>query len=397
MKILILGGTGLISTAVTTELSKKEGIELFMINRGNRINNIPKNVQYFRSDIGDIQKINLLTKGLYFDAVIDFIYYDDAKNIENTIDVFAKKTKQYIFISSVAAYLCVEKNKGAVIDEDLLDKNTGEIKNATRHGMHKYLCEEYLKRKALSKNIYYTIVRPHYTYSNSWIPYGDISGNNGRLPFDRIKNQKPMITWNQGVNRHNMIHIDDFAIAIAGLLGNELAYNESFNIVGDETPSWKEILDIISNLLETELKTIDIPLEYYLKEMDHDKKNTFLLSCANDIICSNQKLKSAVADFKQNILIKDGIKLALENYKNITDSYIGYSWDGDYDRIIAKYASKNNISKKYLNLKYIEYSSYSQNRIKNLLLYFVFRMMPPTFRQPLRVIKKILRILGILK
>lgn len=84
MKILIIGGTGVISSSITLEALKK-GINVFMINRGNRT--IPKGVSLIKSDKKDYTYIKSQLIGLQFDAIIDFLCYTqkDAEEIEEII------------------------------------------------------------------------------------------------------------------------------------------------------------------------------------------------------------------------------------------------------------------------------------------------------------------------
>ncbi|MBR2162529.1 MAG: NAD-dependent epimerase/dehydratase family protein [Bacteroidales bacterium] len=50
MKILIIGGTGTISSAITRQLAA-EGNDLWLLNRGNRNSDLPQNVRLITGDI----------------------------------------------------------------------------------------------------------------------------------------------------------------------------------------------------------------------------------------------------------------------------------------------------------------------------------------------------------
>lgn len=50
MKILIIGGTGTISSAITRQLAA-EGHNLWLLNRGNRNSDLPQNVRLITGDI----------------------------------------------------------------------------------------------------------------------------------------------------------------------------------------------------------------------------------------------------------------------------------------------------------------------------------------------------------
>ena len=52
MKILIIGGTGTISSAITRQLAESNN-ELWLLNRGNRKNEVPANVKQVIADIDD--------------------------------------------------------------------------------------------------------------------------------------------------------------------------------------------------------------------------------------------------------------------------------------------------------------------------------------------------------
>ena len=70
MNILIIGGTGVLSSAVTSEALKK-GLTVTMINRGHRT--IPEGVELIKADMNDHELIKEKLAGRQFDAVMDFL------------------------------------------------------------------------------------------------------------------------------------------------------------------------------------------------------------------------------------------------------------------------------------------------------------------------------------
>ena len=124
---------------------------------------------------------------------------------------------------------------------------------------------------ATPAGIKYTIVRPAITYGDTRIPYGIAPkyGYHWTL-VARILADKPIIMWNGGKNYRNMMRVEDFAIGLVGLIGNSRAYNESFNICGDEAPTYNDVLHAISKYLgDKSVATIDIPDELYAKELPY--------------------------------------------------------------------------------------------------------------------------------
>lgn len=102
MKALFIGGTGTISTAIT-EMLAQQGCELYLINRGNRNDELPAEVNVLQADINDEARVAELIADLEFDVVADFIAFVPSQ-LERDYRLFKDKTKQFIFISSASAY-----------------------------------------------------------------------------------------------------------------------------------------------------------------------------------------------------------------------------------------------------------------------------------------------------
>src|SRR5262245_5360872 len=101
MKVLFVGGTGLISSACT-RLAVEQGIELFLLNRGHH----PDRVSGATSIIADIDDQAATARALAgrrFDAIVNWIAFRP-EDIERDLALFRDITSQYIFISSASAY-----------------------------------------------------------------------------------------------------------------------------------------------------------------------------------------------------------------------------------------------------------------------------------------------------
>jgi len=360
VKLLLVGGTGVLSTAIT-QIALKKGIEVYIINRGNKPNLIPQDVHLLKSDINDQKNVISLLDNLYFDAVIDFICFTN-KQLEYSFNLFKSRTNQYIFISSCAVY---DKAASLVCDED-----APKVLPIWKYSIDKYKSEELLINLAKAENINYTIIRPAVTYGNTRIPYGIVPPYGYHWTIvERILHGKPIITWNNGKDFYNITHVDDFAVGVIGLLGNKLAYNEAFNVVGDETPTWMNVLATLGDLLDKEVKTFNLPAEYYACEVP-SKKGEILGGRSISAHIINKKIKSVVPYFKQTVTLKAGLQRTLKYYINHNYlSGIDYAFDADSDRIIAKYAKENKISIKGLNLHFFDYLK--ENKIKDRFVYFL--------------------------
>ena len=347
-KVLIVGGTGVLSSAVTIE-ALRQGVEVTMINRGRRLSKVPFGVKVVISDKDNHPLIEQKLRGLHFDAVIDFLCYNE-QELERSFLFYAAYTEQYFFISSAAVY---NNSIPGSCQED-----HPKVQPLWNYSVKKWKSEEKLMELAKQRGISYTVVRPMVTYDDTRIPYGiaPLYGFHWTL-VERILHNKPIITWNNGENRCNMMRVEDFAVGLVGLIGNEKAYNEAFNICGDETPSYREILDIISEWLDYEVKTIDVDPEFYAQE-NPGIAGELLGGRAITTVIDNAKIKSVVPAFRQTISIREGIRRTLEAYKSKGyQKGIDWSFEALTDKTIYQWCRKTGMKSQQYLLSFVDYLS----------------------------------------
>src|SRR5688572_8849429 len=104
MKILIIGGTGLISSACS-DLAAARGHELFIVNRSTSAQYAaPEGVSVLHADVyADEAHLASLLADYRFDSVVDFLAFT-VEDIERDLRLFRGKTDQFVFISSASAY-----------------------------------------------------------------------------------------------------------------------------------------------------------------------------------------------------------------------------------------------------------------------------------------------------
>lgn len=358
MKVLIVGGTGVLSAAVAVEAIRR-GISVTMINRGTRP--IPAGAKLIKADKDDFQSIGLALRDTYYDAAIDFLCLTD-RQTEKSVRFYSCYAKQYLYISSCAVY------NTALLAGKIGNEESPKQLDIWDYSIGKWESEKLLISLFESLDSYYTIVRPCVTYDNTRIPYGiaPTYGYHWTL-CARVLAGKPLIKWNGGVNRCNIMRVEDFAVGVVGLIGNPQAYNEAYNICGDETPSWNEILDAIGEVLKKKVQTVDISSEFYANEMP-DYRGDILGGRSIDSINSNDKIKKIVPDFGQRINYKEGIARTIEAYK--AQNYqkgIDWTFDACTDRIINKWNKSNNIS--YRKLFFVDYLG--DANLKGRYLYWI--------------------------
>lgn len=342
-KVLLIGGTGVLSSAVVQTAIQK-GLDVTIVTRGKR--KLPRGVSSIVCDKDDKGKLSQELDS-HYDAVIDFLCYTDTE-LESSFKFYSKYTNQYFFISSCAVF---DTRVGGLLNED-----SPKVLPIWQYSVEKWAAEQKLQELASATQCNYTIVRPCVTYGDTRIPYGIYPeyGYHWTL-CARILAEKPIITWNNGDNRCNMLRVEDFAVGVVGLIGNDKAYNEAFNICGDETPSWREVLSAVENYLGKKAITIDVTSEFYAKQLPH-RAGEILGGRSIDANISNIKIKAIVPEFKQSISIKEGVFKTLDAYK-AQNYQLGIDWrfDGDTDRIIEMWCNTQGVSSKNYNLGFVDY------------------------------------------
>ena len=100
LKVLIIGGTGNISSSVS-RLTLEKGYSLTILNRGKREE--IEGAEHLAADISSPETINSVLNGRTWDVVADFIAFD-RNDAERDISLFRGKTGQFLFISSASCY-----------------------------------------------------------------------------------------------------------------------------------------------------------------------------------------------------------------------------------------------------------------------------------------------------
>src|SRR5512136_2881582 len=102
MKVLFIGGTGIISSACS-DLAVQQGMELYLLNRGKSIRPMAKGVFHIPVDIRQPAQVASALGNLNFDAVVEWLAFTP-EHIKTDLELFRGRAGQYIFISSASAY-----------------------------------------------------------------------------------------------------------------------------------------------------------------------------------------------------------------------------------------------------------------------------------------------------
>ncbi|WP_024834657.1 SDR family oxidoreductase [Ruminiclostridium josui] len=304
MKALFIGGTGIISSAITSSLVE-QGWELYLINRGNRSESIPAGAKLLKADINDEELVKSLIKDMNFDVVADFIAFVPSQ-VERDIRLFSGRTKQYIFISSASAYQ-------KPLSDYRITESTPLANPYWEYSRNKIACEELLMSEYRNNGFPVTIVRPSHTYDNRSIPLG-VHGNNGSWQvIKRMLENKPVIIHGDGSSLWTLTYNTDFAKGFIGLMGNIHAIGEAIHITSDESLTWNQIYEIIASTLGVKLNAVHIATDYLAASSDYDFTGSLLGDKSNTVVFDNSKIKRLVPGFNATVRFDQGVRYVLEN------------------------------------------------------------------------------------
>ncbi|WP_411676181.1 SDR family oxidoreductase [Caproicibacter sp.] len=326
MKVLLIGGTGTISSAAV-KLALSRGASVTLLTRGTHPEFVPEGAECIRADIADEEKVRQLLSGTAFDAVADFTVMTPEQAARD-ISLFTGKTGQFIFISSASAY-----QKPPV--RYPITESTPLRNPFWSYSRNKIACEELFTAAYRSEGFPVTIIRPSHTYSKRNVPLA-VHGENGSWQvLQRILSGKPVIVHGDGLTLWTFTHADDFAKGFCGLLGNPHAIGEAVHITSDEAITWNDAYEAIGAALGVKPNLVHIPSDF-LAAFDPELLGKLLGDKACCGVFDNTKLKRLVPGFQAEIRFADGVRRSVEYLRSHPELQTpDPEFDAWCDRVVA--------------------------------------------------------------
>ena len=321
MKVLFIGGSGIISSACSA-LAAERGIDLYLLNRGRTTHRaIPDAAKLLVGDIRDPAVADVLA-GHTFDVVVDWVAFT-TEHVATDLALFRGRVGQYVFISSASAYQKPPQHL-PITEETPLENPFWE------YSRNKIACETYLLAAYHDKSFPVTIVRPSHTYDQTLLPFrGDYT------IIDRIRRGKPLLIHGDGTSLWTLTHHRDFARAFVPLLGEPRAIGEAFHITSDEWLTWNEIAHLLGEVAGAEVVLAHVPSETVAR-YDEDWGDSLLGDKSHCAIFDNSKIRGIVPDFAATIPFAEGAREIVAWYDaNPEAQRVGTYFDEQMDRIIA--------------------------------------------------------------
>lgn len=323
LKVLFIGGTGIISSACS-ELALERGLDLYLLNRGQSFRPTPAGATVLHGDIRNPESARAALGDLQFDAVVNWIAFTP-EHIETDLALFNGRTRQYIFISSASAYQTPPVQLP-------ITESTPLHNPYWAYSRAKIACEERLMQAYRQDGFPMTVVRPSHTYDKTLLPM-----DGGYTVVHRMRQGKKVIVHGDGTSLWTLTHHRDFAKAFVGLLGNSHALGETFHITSDELLTWNQIFQLVAQAAGVEPNIVHIPSDF-LARFSADWGASLLGDKAHSVIFDNSKIKRAVPDFVAAIPFSQGAREIMAWYDaDPARQKVNAEIDQRMDDIIAAY------------------------------------------------------------
>jgi nucleoside-diphosphate-sugar epimerase len=322
MKALFIGGTGIISSACS-RVAVEQGIELYHLRRGKTSRPVPDAVRVLGGDIRDPSSAAAALGDHVFDVVVDFIAFTP-EHIERDIELFGRRTKQFVFISSASAY--IKPPTSLPITESTPLHNP-----FWAYSRAKIACEEELLQAFRTIGFPVTIVRPSHTYDPTLFPC-----HGGYTVIERMRRGKPVVVHGDGSSLWTLTHHQDFARAFVQLLGNPRAIGEAFHITSDEWLTWDQIHHLLARAAGITAEIVHAPSEL-IKSYDPEWGDSLVGDKAHSVIFDNAKIKRFCPGWEARIPFVRGAEQILAHYDSEPkERTVDAALDATMDRVVER-------------------------------------------------------------
>jgi len=291
MQILIIGGTGFISSLLLKTLHAN-GHNLTVLTRGKTaLTEFPgRAVCYVQGDRRDPRVLQELSHTKRFDAVIDMIAYVPEES-ETAALAFRGKAGQFIHCSTISVYMISEKTQCPVA-EDQWQQPVMPFDPfnpfGMEYGIKKRECEQVLWDLHHDTLFPVTALRPTFVSG---------PGDPTRRDYfwiQRILDGGPLLVPGSGEFKFQSVYVKDVVSAFVAALDNPSAMGNAYNVVGEEKFTIHDYLLELSKLLEKKPNIVTIPQEQFEK-LDfarHPEGDVFPYNVGRDAFFSQDRIKT---------------------------------------------------------------------------------------------------------
>lgn len=344
MRILIIGGTGLISSEFA-QAALGRGDDVTIVTRGSSSLPTPAGAHSIHADATNASALRAALQGARlrgekFDAVVQFIAFTP-EHVREDLETFARLTDHYVLIATAAAYATFERHHQ-------LSESTEQENLHWEYARLKLAAERVLIEE--SGELGWTIVRPAHTYGASRIPA--FTGNS-RHPWtivDRMRRGADIILPGDGTAVWTTTHARDVAAGIRGLLDNPASLGKAVHITTDEALTWKGLYRTIARAAgltdeQFEAQVVCVPSDAMVAAAPSQAGGIYGDKMHNAVY-DNSLIKELAPGWEARISFAEGMREAIEWFEEDPDRQtVDDEANAMFDRLGAIYREALNTAR----------------------------------------------------
>jgi nucleoside-diphosphate-sugar epimerase len=294
LRILVIGGTGIISSAVT-RLAVERGHDVTVLNRGSRATRpLPDGVELVQADVRDPGSVRAALGDREFDSVVDWVAFTP-EHVATDLELFTGRTGQYVFISSASAY--------QTPPERLPVTESTPLRNPFwQYSRDKIACEDLLVGAYRESGFPVTVVRPSHTYDRTSVPL-----DGGWTAVERMRQGREVVVHGDGTSLWTLTHHEDFARGFVPLLGDPRSLGEAFHITSDDVLTWNQVVRSLGEAAGVEPRIVHVPSDA-IAAADPGWGAGLLGDKAHSMVFDTTKLRRVVPEFTTTIRFEQGAR-----------------------------------------------------------------------------------------
>jgi nucleoside-diphosphate-sugar epimerase len=319
--VLIIGGTGLISTGITRQ-ADAAGHDVTVFTRGETEGNLPDTVDHIIGDRTDRDALERARDELSLGCVIDMVGFNPT-DIETAIDVFAGHVDQYVFCSTVDVY-------HRPVETMPIREHAAREPPVSEYGEDKAACEDRLFEAFRTGGFPATIIRPWHTYGEGG---GLLDTLSSEAYVDRLRHGKPIIVHGDGTSVWAPCHRDDVAAAFVAAVGNQEAIGEAYHVTATETMTWNQYHRRAAAALDAPAPDlVHVPTDA-LRAAVPDRVGPLLDHFQFSTVFDTTKAERDLG-FHQTVSWEDGVERTVAHLA-ADDAIANWDADPEYDTIVS--------------------------------------------------------------
>ncbi|WP_277552687.1 NAD-dependent epimerase/dehydratase family protein [Halobaculum limi] len=302
MNVLVIGGTGLISTGITRQLVDA-GHSVTCFTRGQTEATLPEAVEFVHGDRDNATVLRDARDRVDPDCVIDMVCFDP-EQASAAVDVF-DGIEQYVFCSTVDVY-------HRPLPTNPVTEDAPTTPPVSEYGANKAACEEVFAA-AHGDAFDVTTIRPWSTYGEGGSVLHTFGG--GTYYLDRLRKGKPVVVHGDGQSLWGPCHRDDVASAFVAAVETPAARGETYHVTSEEVITWNQYHHVVADALGApEPDLVHIPTDALLEaapERTEGLKNHFQFSTVFD----NAKARRDL-EFEYTISFREGVERTIDHLES---------------------------------------------------------------------------------